>query len=275
MSQALIITAAIVGAEVTLAECPHLPITPDQIGLAAAEACQAGASIIHLHVRTPDGQPTQDKEIFRQAIAAIQARCDAIVQVSTGGAVGMSAQERLQPVYLGPEMATLTTGSVNFGEEIFANSWPLMIEFARAMQENRVKPELEIFDAGMIANALRLRDKGLISEPLHFDLVLGVPGGMPATVRNLAYQVEGLPPGASWSVAGIGRAQTQMAAVAIAMGGHARVGFEDNIYYRRGELAQSNAQLVARVARMAAELNRPVATPAETRRLLELRGAPA
>ena len=271
MSQPLIITVALTGAEVTLAQCPHLPITPEQIGQAAAEACQAGASIIHLHVRTPEGQPTQDPEAFRQAIAAIRARCDAIVQISTGGAVGTNAQERLQPVYLRPEMATLTTGSVNFGEEIFSNPWPLVKEFARTMQELGVKPELEIFDAGMIANALRLRDKGLISEPLHFDLVLGVPGGMPATVRNLVYLVEGLPPGSTWSAAGIGRMQTTIAAAAMAMGGHVRVGFEDNIYYRRGELAQSNAQLVARVARIAAELDRPVATPAEARRILSLK----
>jgi 3-keto-5-aminohexanoate cleavage enzyme len=272
MSQPLIITAALVGAEVTLAECPHLPITPGQIGQAAEEACQAGASIIHLHVRTPEGQPTQDKETFRQAIEAIRARCDAIVQISTGGAVGTTAQERLRPLSLGPEMATLTTGTVNFSEEIFSNPWSLIQEFARTMQEHGVKPEIEIFDAGMIANAMRLRDKGLISDPLHFDLVLGVPGALPAAVRNLVYLVEGLPPGATWTVAGIGRAQTQMAAVAVAMGGHARVGFEDNIYYRRGELAQSNAQLVARVARIAAELNRPVATPAEARQILGLRG---
>ena len=271
MSQPLIITVALTGAEVTLAQCPHLPITPEQVGQAAAEACQAGASIIHLHVRTPDGQPTQDPEAFRQAIAAIRARCDAIVQISTGGAVGTNAPERLQPVYLRPEMATLTTGSVNFGEEIFTNPWPLVLEFAKTMQELGVKPELEIFDAGMIANALRLRDKGLILEPLHFDLVLGVPGGMPATVRNLAFLVENLPPGSTWSAAGIGRMQTTIAAAAMAMGGHVRVGFEDNIYYRRGELAQSNAQLVARVARIAAELDRPVATPAEARRILSLK----
>lgn len=275
MSQPLIITVALTGAEVTLEQCPHLPVTPEQIGQAAAEACQAGASIIHLHVRTPDGQPTQDPEVFRQAIAAIRARCDAIVQISTGGAVGADTQERLRPVYLRPEMASLTTGSVNFGDEIFANPWPLVQEFARTMQQEGVKPEIEVFDAGMIANALRLRDKGLISEPLHFDLVLGVPGGMPATVRNLAFLVESLPPGCTWSAAGIGRMQTTIAAAAMAMGGHVRVGFEDNIYYRRGELAQSNAQLAARVARIAAELDRRVATPAEARRILSLKGARA
>jgi 3-keto-5-aminohexanoate cleavage enzyme len=275
MSQPLIITVALTGAEVTLAQCPHLPVTPKQIGQAAAEACQAGASIIHLHVRTPEGQPTQDPEAFRQAIAAIRARCEAIIQISTGGAVGADTQERLQPVHLRPEMASLTTGSVNFGDEIFANPWPLVLEFAKTMQQVGVKPELEIFDAGMIANALRLRDKGLVSEPLHFDLVLGVPGGMPATVRNLAFLVESLPPGCTWSAAGIGRMQTTIAAAAMAMGGHVRVGFEDNIYYRRGELAQSNAQLVARVARIAAELDRPVATPAEARRILSLKGAQA
>lgn len=270
MSAPLIITAALVGAEVTRDDNPNLPITAEEIGQAAAEACEAGASIIHLHVRSPDGLPTQDIEAFRQAMASIRARCDAIIQVSTGGAVGMTAEERLQPLYLRPEMASLTAGSVNFGHGIFMNPWPLIELFARTMQELGVKPELEIFDAGMIANALQLRKMGLVAEPLHFNLVLGVPGALPALARNLVYLVDSLPPGATWSVAGIGRAQTAMAMMAMAMGGHVRVGFEDNVYYHRGELARSNAQLVARVARLAAELGRPVATPTQAREMLGL-----
>ncbi|MGQ9599417.1 MAG: 3-keto-5-aminohexanoate cleavage protein [Anaerolineae bacterium] len=270
MNSPLVITAALVGAEVTRADNPNLPMTAEEIGQAAAEACEAGASIIHLHVRSPDGLPTQDAEAFRQAMESIRARCDAIIQVSTGGAVGMSAEERLQPLYLKPEMASLTPGSVNFGHGVFMNPWPLIELFARTMQELRVKPELEIFDAGMVANALQLRKLGLITEPLHFNLVLGVPGGLPASARNLVYLVDSLPFGSTWSVAGIGRTQTAMAMIAMAMGGHVRVGFEDNVYYRRGELAQSNAQLVARIARLAAELGRPVATPHQARQMLGL-----
>lgn len=270
MNSPLVITAALVGAEVTRADNPNLPITAEEIGQAAAEACEAGASIIHLHVRSPDGLPTQDIKAFRQAMVSIRARCDAIVQVSTGGAVGMTAEERLQPLYLKPEMASLTPGSVNFDHGVFMNPWPLIELFARTMQELGVKPELEIFDAGMIANALQLHKMGLVTDPLHFNLVLGVPGALPATARNLVYLVDSLPPGATWSVAGIGRAQTAMAMIAMAMGGHVRVGFEDNVYYHRGELARSNAQLVARVVRLAAELGRPVATPTQARQMLGL-----
>lgn len=264
----LIITAALVGAELTRADHPDLPLTPEEIGRAAAQAREAGASIIHLHVRDEAGQPTQDIEVFGRAIEAIRARCDVIIQVSTGGAVGMTAEERLQPVYLRPEMASLTTGSVNFGDDVFLNPPPLVEHFARVMQEQGVKPEIEVFDVGMVAAALRLLRKGLISEPLHFDLVMGVPGGVPGTPKNLLHLVEGLPLGATWSVAGIGRTQTPMTTMAIIMGGHVRVGFEDNIYYTKGALADSNAQLVARVVRIAKELGREVASPAEARRML-------
>jgi 3-keto-5-aminohexanoate cleavage enzyme len=182
----------------------------------------------------------------------------------------MTAEERLQPVHLHPEMASLTTGTVNFGDEIFANPWPMVREFAQVMADCGVKAEFEIFDGGMVGLALRLHDEGLVAEPLCFDLVLGVRGGMPATARSMVYLVDSLPPGAHWLAAGIGRAQTAVAAMAIAMGGHVRVGLEDNIYYRRGELARSNAQLVARVARIAAELDRPLATPQQAREMIGL-----
>lgn len=266
----LIITAALVGAEVTKKDHPRLPVTPEEIAQAAYEARQAGASIIHLHVRRPDGTPTQDAEVFRETIGLIRDKCDVIIQVSTGGAVGMTPEERLAPVTLRPEMATLTTGSVNFGDDVFLNH-PSDIElFARRMREYGVKPEVEVFDTGMVMNALRLVKKGLLDPPLHFDLVMGVPGGIPGTPRDLLHLVESLPPGSTWSVAGISRAELPLGVMAIILGGHVRVGFEDNIFYTKGVLAESNAQLVERIARLSRELGREPATPAEVRAILRL-----
>ena len=267
----LIITAALTGAEVTREQQPALPITPDEIAQAAFECAQAGASIVHVHARLPDGTPTQDKEIYRQIIAAVRERCDVIVQVSTGGAVGMTAAERLAPVTLAPEMATLSMGSVNFGGDVFMNHPADMEVFAQAMRAHGVKPELEIFDSGMLTTASRWLKKGLFEGPLHFDFVLGIPGGMASTPEALMYLKSQLPPQATWTVAGIGAAQLPLATMAIVLGGHVRVGFEDNVYYRKGELASSNAQLVARIARISGELDRPVASPNEARAMLAIR----
>ena len=264
----LIITAALTGAEVSREQQAALPVTPEEIGLAAEECFHAGAAMVHVHARNPDGTPTQDKETYRQIIAAVRKRCDVIVQVSTGGAVGMTPTERLAPVTLAPEMATLSMGSVNFGGDVFMNHPADMAIFAQAMRDHGVKPELEIFDAGMLSTALRWLKKGVLSGPLHFDFVLGIPGGMAGTPEALMYLKAQLPEGASWSVAGIGAAQLPLGTLAIVLGGHVRVGFEDNIYYRKGELASSNAQLVARIARISRELDRPVATPDEARALL-------
>lgn len=264
----LMVTVAMVGAEITRAQQPHLPYTPEEIGEAAAACRAAGASICHLHVRTDAGTPTQDINRFRETIEQIRRRTDIIVQVSTGGAVSMTPEERIQPLALQPEMATLTCGTVNFGADVFQNDWKLLREFAQAMKDNRVRPEFEIFDVGMISNALQLEREGLVEAPFHFDFVLGVPGALPATARHLMHCVDTLPSGATWSVAGMGRHQLPMAALAVILGGHVRVGFEDNIYYRKGELANSNAQLVERVARIAAELERPLASPDEARSIL-------
>lgn len=267
----LIITAALTGAEVTRQQQPALPITPEEIAVAAHECAQAGAAMVHVHARNRDGSPTQDREIYRQIIAAVRARCDVIVQVSTGGAVGMTPQERLAPVTLVPEMATLSMGSVNFGGDVFMNHPADMEVFAAAMRDHAVKPELEIFDSGMLTTATRWLKKGLLTGPLHFDLVLGIPGGMAATPEALMYLTSQLPPGSTWTVAGIGASQLSLGTLAIVLGGHVRVGFEDNVYYRKGELASSNAQLVARMARISGELDRAVATPDEARALLGLR----
>ena len=268
--QPVMITAAMVGAEVTRAQQPHLPVTTQEIFQAAVECYQAGAAIIHIHVRDAEGNATQDARLFREVVEGIRARCDVIAQVSTGGAVWMSADERLQSIEYKPDMATLTTGTVNFGESVFMNNRGLVETFARRLRTEGVVAEIEIFDAGMLDEAMRLYAMGLITDPMHFDFVMGVPGGIGADPAHLVHLVRCLPRGSSWSVAGIGRHQLTLGVIALAMGGHVRVGFEDNIYYSKGRLAQSNAELVARIARIAHELDRPVATPDQARDILQL-----
>jgi 3-keto-5-aminohexanoate cleavage enzyme len=265
----LIITCAAVGAEVRPDQTPYLPYTPELLGATARAVREAGGSIIHVHCRNDDGTNTHSVERFREAQAAIRAQSDLIVQFSTGGAIGMTPEERASVLELRPEMATLTCGSVNFGDDIFENSFPIMRGILKKMNEFGVRPELEIFDKGHVANARRLVRERLLTLPQHVDLVLGVPGGLEATVQNLADLVDDLPAGCTWSAAGIGRHQMPMALAAIAMGGHVRVGLEDNLYYSRGRLAR-NEELVARVARIATEAGRPVATPDQARKVLGL-----
>ena len=263
----LIVTVAAVGAEVMPHQTPHLPVTPERLGESAALCRAAGASIVHVHCRNDDGSNTSDPARFEAAYHAIRERSDIIVQFTTGGAIGMTGLERAAPLRLRPEMATLTCGTVNFGDDIFENGLPLMREILAEMNRNGVVPELEIFDAGHLANAKKLAAEGLLTFPQHVDFVLGVPGAMEATVRNLSFLVDALPAGCTWSVAGVGRDQVRLAAVAIAMGGHVRVGLEDNIYYAKGRLA-TNQELVARVVRIAEELGRPIASPDDARRIL-------
>jgi 3-keto-5-aminohexanoate cleavage enzyme len=265
----LIITCAPVGAEVTPEQTPYLPYTPRLLGETAGAIREAGASIVHVHCRNDDGTNTHSVERFAQAYDAIRDASDLIVQFSTGGAIGMTFEERSNVLQLHPEMATLTCGSVNFGDDIFENSFPIMRGILRKMHEFGVRPELEIFDKGHLSNARRLAREGLLSFPQHVDLVLGVPGGLEATVQNLCDLVDDLPEGCTWSVAGIGRRQLPMAMAAIAMGGHVRVGIEDNLYYSRGRLAR-NEELVARVVRIANEAGRAVASPDRARKLLGL-----
>lgn len=268
----LIITAAICGAEVTRESQPALPISPEELAAEARRCVEAGAAIIHLHVRRPDGSPTQDKEIFREALRAMRRVCDPfpIVQPSTGGAVGMSAAERLQPVELNPEMATLDCGTVNFGDEIFVNDLPLMRAFAREMQARRVLPELECFDISHILSALRLYDEGLLTCHPHFDMVLGVPGALDASAASLVEMVRRIPAHATWTVAGVGRYQTPLIFMGLAMGGHIRVGFEDNIYLKKGVKADSNARFVEKVVRLAEDAGRTPASPDEARAILHI-----
>jgi 3-keto-5-aminohexanoate cleavage enzyme len=268
--QPVMITAAMVGAEVTRDQQPNLPISPQEIISSAVECYEAGAAIIHIHVRDAEGNATQDAGIFREVVEGIRSRCDVITQVSTGGAVWMSAEERLQSIECRPDMATLTTGTVNFGDGVFMNNRGLVDTFARRLLDYAIVPEIEIFDSGMLDEAMRLRNMGLITDPIQFDFVMGVPGGIGADPAHLVHLVRCLPPQSTWSVAGIGRHQLTLGTIALAMGGNVRVGFEDNIYYRKGQLAKTNAELVARIVRIAQELGRPVATPAQAREMLHL-----
>ena len=268
----LIITAAISGAEVTKEMNPAVPYTIEEVAREAKSAYDAGAAVIHLHVRWDDGTPTQDKGRFKEAMDAIKAVCpDVIILPSTGGAVGMTAAERLQPVDLKPEMATLDCGTCNFGgDDIFVNTENMTIDFAKKMKEMGVKPEIEVFEKGMIDNAMKLFKKGLLDAPIQFNIVLGVNGAMSATPRDLAFMVDSLPKDATWCGTGIGRSEFDLAAVAIVMGGNVRVGFEDNSYLSKGVLAKSNGELVDKVVKLAKLLNREIATPEDARRILGL-----
>lgn len=266
----LIITAALTGGEITKKQQPNLPLTPDEIADAAYECYKAGVSIVHVHARDEKGEPTQDYETNRIIAEKIAEKCNVIFEPSTGGSIWHTFEERMQPLRLNPEIATLDAGTCNFGEGVFMNTPEYIRNFAIEMQKRNVKPEFEIFERGMIENVLGLVKKGLVKEPLYFDFVLGVPGAMPGSIDDLVFLVNKIPQGSVWTVAGIGRHQLPLAVHAIAMGGHVRIGFEDNIYYHKGQLAESNAQLAARIVRIAKEMGREIATPDEARQILGL-----
>jgi 3-keto-5-aminohexanoate cleavage enzyme len=276
-----IITAAIVGAETTREQNPHLPITAEELGVEAAKCAEAGASVIHLHARDDEGRASQETERFRAAIREIRKRTDVIIQTSTGGAVGMSVAERAGPLGCtgadAPEMATLNVGTINFGEDVFMNKAADTDEMARRIRAHGAVPEVEVYDAGHIDIALRLLKDELVAPPLHLQFVLGVPGALAATPRNLEFLVERLgelPPGCSWGVAGIGRHQLAMADLAIQWGGNARVGLEDNIYVDKGVLAEGSAPLVQKAVERCRARGRAVATVADARQILGLPARP-
>ena len=269
----LIISCCICGAEVTKENNPAVPYTVEEIVREAKSAYDAGAALIHLHVRWDDGTPTQDKGRFQECVDAIRKVCpDVIIQPSTGGAVGMTDLERLQSTEITPtpEMATLDCGTCNFGgDEIFINTDNTIANFGDIMKERGIKPECEVFDKGMIDLALKAAKKGHIDYPMHFDFVLGVQ--MTATVRDLVYMATSVPAGSTWTATGIGKTCWDIVAATIALGGHVRVGFEDNVYMSKGVLAKSNGEMVERVVQMAKLMNREIATPDEARAILGLK----
>jgi 3-keto-5-aminohexanoate cleavage enzyme len=267
----LIITAAVTGSLPTKTKTPHVPITPAEIVEAGVRCEQAGAAVIHVHARNPqDESPSTDVRLFEEMYHGLKARTNLIIQISTGGRAGMAYESRSDRLELRPEMASLTTGSVNFPDAVYANSPELITRLATDMQRLGIKPEMEIFDVSMIRNAVELAEKGLAEAPLHFDFVMGLKGAIPATIENLVHLKNSIPAGATWTVAGIGPAQLVVNTHAILMGGHVRVGLEDNIYYRKGELAP-NERFVERTVRLAAEFGRAVATPDEARRIMHLK----
>jgi 3-keto-5-aminohexanoate cleavage enzyme len=271
----VILTAAIVGAELTRAQTPHLPITVQEIADEAARCREAGAAIIHLHVRNDDGSNTQSSERFALVIEAIRRKCDCIIQPSTGGAVGMSIDERAGPLACKPEMATLNCGSINFGSDVFINSRGDIRALAGKIRAAGAVPELECYEVGHVEEALALAVEGAIRAPLHFQFVLGVKGAIGAREEVVGWMRSLVPVGATWGVAAVGRAQRPMTELAMRLGGHARVGLEDNIYVAQGVLAQGSAPLVERAAAYARSIGREPADPTRARRILGLDGATA
>uniref|UniRef100_A0A7C1FIQ2 3-keto-5-aminohexanoate cleavage protein n=1 Tax=Caldilinea aerophila TaxID=133453 RepID=A0A7C1FIQ2_9CHLR len=270
----VIVTVAVNGSRPTKAMNPAVPYTPAEIADAAVEAYQAGAAIVHIHVRDPEsGAPSSRLELFAETLDRIRSRCDMLVNLTTSGlhVTGQDAlEQRLATVQLRPDLCSLDIGSLNFRDRLFANPPAFGEEAARRMQAAGVKPEIEVFDIGHIDQALDLIGRGLIEPPPYFQLCMGVKWGIPATPENLLFMRSKLPADAQWSVLGVGAAQWTMVAMGMLLGGHVRVGFEDNLYLRKGVLARSNAELVEQAVRIAHALQREVATPSEARALLKI-----
>lgn len=299
-----IITSAITGAIAVPSMTPYLPITPEEIANDAIAAAEAGASIVHIHVRDPEtGEPVQDVDLFREVVKKVNAETDVIIQPTTGGGLGMSLEKRVVVIpELEPEMASCNMGSINFGlyqfadtidefeyeweEEylkgtrdfVFTNTFEDLENVFQIFNEHGTKPELECYDVGHLYNAKHFVDRGLLDPPIHIQFVMGIHGGIGADADNLGHLVNTAEKlfgdQYSFSVLGPGRRQFPMASQAIDRGGHARVGLEDNVYLRRGELAESNADLVEKIIDLNHELTgRDIATPDEVRDFLGLKGA--
>jgi uncharacterized protein (DUF849 family) len=299
----VIVTSAVTGSAHFPSMSPYLPITPQQIIEDAVRSAEAGAAILHIHVRNPEnGMPTPDIDIFREVLGAIKARTGAVVCISTGGGMGMSTEQRASPVIsLKPEMASLNFGSMNFSvfpqaekvkewrypweklsvlaseDYIFPNTFKTLREFLSIFAINETKPELEIYDLGMVNNLAFMMNRGLIKPPVHIQFVTGTLGGVPSTVDSLTalYNATRVAIGQSnftWSAIGAGRFQMAICSVALAMGGNVRVGLEDSLYSGKGVLAKSSSEQVAKIIRIMKELSLEPATPDEARKMLGLKG---
>lgn len=250
---------------------PGLDLSPEGIADEVVRAWNAGANVVHLHVWDEQGQPTLETSAFEKTLQLIRDRCDIIIEGSTGGINELSPAERSVSLQTNIEMASLNPGSVNYDGGVYINAPDDIAYWAQEMRRRRIKPDVAIFEAGMIANTLALAEHGWLEPPFLFGFVLGQPGAMPATPKNLLFLSESIPPGSHWGVAGHGGHDLQMSLLALGMGGHVRAGFEDNPYYRPGEPATSNAQLIERLVRLAHEVGREVASPGEARAMLELK----
>jgi 3-keto-5-aminohexanoate cleavage enzyme len=275
----VLLTCAISGAVAGRDQCPAIPYTPAEYAAEARRAVDEGASMIHIHARTPDGTPSYEVEDFRAITEAITAEVDVIVNYSTG-AIGVPLEKRVAYLRaLMPDVAALNMGSMNYAKYsrarrdfvfamVFANPFEEIVALLEAMNELGIKPEHECFDLGHVGSLEPLVHKGVLHPPLHVSCVLGVLGGAPPTPRNLAAMVDNVPPGSHWGLIGISRAQWTLVAAALALGGSVRVGLEDNFYLPDGEMARSNGELVARARRMAEDAGRRVASVEEARAML-------
>ena len=286
----LIITCAVTGALTTKQQNPHVPYTPEEIAESAVEAYKAGAAVAHIHARDPQtGKPAHDVELYKKIIRLIRKKCDVLINTTTGGGPNMSFDHRIGIIPalsaeadVKPEIASLNAGSLNYGilsrskkefilDDVQMNPWTQLHRFALTMKKHGVKPEIEIYDSAMINNArVLLEELDAIVPPLHFQFVLGVLGGLQPTVPNLIFLQNSIPLGATWSLCSVGLSIFSLGPVAIATGGNVRVGMEDGVYVSKGKLAESNAELVAKMKRMSLEMGREVATPDEARKILGL-----
>lgn len=300
-SSKVILTAAVTGAVHVSSMSPYLPITPEEIIRQSVEACRAGAAAVHIHARNPEtGEPSSDLEIMRRIVSGIKEQCDVIICITTGASQMMTVEERLSVVpALKPELASCNAGSMNFVlsglvpqlsangpawerrylggtyDNVFSNTYLGLETYIRTMAENGTIPEFEVYDAGMINNIAYFRQKGILTCPIYLQFVMGIQGGLPATVDNLVFlrsTAERQLGEFHWSVAAAGKHQFPMAAAALAMGGSVRVGLEDNLYILPRRLAESNAQQVLAAVSIAKTLGREIATPGEARRMLGLKG---
>jgi 3-keto-5-aminohexanoate cleavage enzyme len=273
----LIISCAITGSITTRDQNPNLPYTAAEIAESALGAIEAGAVSVHIHVREDDGTPSNRAELYEQVFSAIRGRSDALICATTGSGNGKyKGYERMTPLHLGPDLASFDAGSMNFGSRVFENSPEFLATLAGEIGSRRILAEVEAFDLGQISNALRLAGDGMLPgaacNTWFFQFCLGVQGGAPFSASTILAMRDMLPENAEWSVLGIGRSQLPAAMIALVEGGHVRTGLEDNVYYRKGEPAESNAQFVQRIVRLAHEVGRPVATVREARQMLGLEG---
>lgn len=269
----IIITVAPTGAWPSKKDNPNIPLTPEEIANDVYECYKAGASVAHLHMRDDMGKGTMNIQKFEKTVKLIKEKCDIVINLTTSGDLNATDETRQAHLKLiKPDLASYDCGSMNWmHNSLFINHPKFLEELGYTMQENNVKPEIEIFDAGMIYNSVYYIKKGVLKEPVHYQFVLGAAGGTAATVENLVYLKSLIPEGSTWSALGIGKGHIPILMTAIAMGGHVRVGMEDNVYYGPGELAVSNAQLVERAAKLIESSMNEIATPAEAREILGLK----
>ena len=270
----VILTVAPTGAWPTKKETPYVPLQPREIADEIYACWKAGASIAHIHVRDDEDKSSMSFEKFEETVGYIrETDCDIVINLTTSGQLGLDDEARMKHVIeLKPDIASYDCGSMNWmHSSVFENSPRFLEKLGLAMQESNVKPEIEIFDAGMIYNALYYLKKGILKAPLHFQFVLGAAGGMDATVENLVFLKSLLPENCTWGALGIGKGHLPIMYAALALGGHVRVGMEDNVFYSKGVLAKSNVEFVERTKRIVQELNKEIASPDEARQILGLK----